>query len=212
MLEIFGHFCFTYHYKMSYLKASGGLIVLNILLLFACSSDNTNKEKIDKIYSALQENEAMILLKINGKEFYSAQSIFKGGIQISDNLFSMTLVDQNGGRTIINFGGDKWYLQRPIKKEVFVNEQGGASIKIGKIIDHEKMIGEGYLMAEGNIVSEAFSDKKMVFRIKGKAGKYSDFQQPDKFVPVEGLIVYKTPEINYGSITEKEVFRLSDNK
>lgn len=212
MLEIFGHFCFTYNHKMSYLRISYRIIVFNVLFCFACNSGNADKEKIKEAYDSLKENEASVLFKIDNKEFYSPQSIFRGEIQISDNLFSMTLVDQSEARTIVNFGGDKWYSQSPIKKEVFVDDQGGASIKIGKIIDQEKMIGEGYQMIEGTITAKEFSKEKMVFKITGKAGKYSDFQQPDKYVPVDGLIVYKMPKINYRNITEKEVFHSSDNK
>lgn len=212
MLEIFGHFCFIYNHKMSYLITSCKIIVFIILFCFACNSRNADKEKIDKFYNSLKENEAVISFEIDNKEFYSLQSIFKGEIQISDNLFSLTLVDQNAGRTIVNFGGNKWYSQSPIKKNVFVNDEGGTSIKIGKIIDQKKMIGEGYQMIDGTITAEQFLKEKIVFKITGKAGKYSDFQQPDKFVPVEGLIVYKMPKINYVNITEKEVFHFSDNE
>jgi hypothetical protein len=177
-------------------------------LILSCSSNGSSNEKIDAIFETLKENEAKIVISIGGSDFYPQESVFSGQALISDNIMNLTLTDQFEGKTIINLGGEKWYA-KPIKKAIGAAGPIETSIKMGKIIDKEKMIGEGYMMAEGEISATEFSKDRMVFRIKGKVGKYSDFQQPDKYIPAEGFIVYKKPSVSLGNITEKEAFSSS---
>lgn len=186
------------------------LLVFFTFFVLSCSSKESSDQAADQVFESLKENEAKIVVTIAGKEFYPKESVFSGQALISDNMLSLTLTDQFEGKTIINLGGEKWYAAKPIKKTIGANGPIETSIKMGKIIDKEQMIGEGYMMAEGEITATEFSKDKMVFRIKGKVGKYSDFQQPDKYIPAEGFIVYKKPSVSLGNITEKEAFSSSN--
>jgi hypothetical protein len=182
------------------------LVILISFYSFTCEQKSNRNEQADKAFLSLKENQARIIISIDGKPFYADKSIFTGQVLLSDQMMSMTLTDQFEGRTIITIGGETWYLQKPVSKKIILDNPFNASVKMGKIIDKEKMIGEGYMMAEGEISAQEFSREKMVFAIKGKVGKYSDFQQPEKYVPVEGFIVYKKPAINMQGVLEKEVF------
>ncbi|MCF0064036.1 hypothetical protein MUK70_27540 [Dyadobacter chenwenxiniae] len=185
------------------------LLLVFTFLVFSCSSKESSDRVADQLFESLKENQAKIVISIGGNNFYPQESIFSGQVLISDNLMSLTLTDQFEGKTIINLGGEKWYAAKPIKKAIGSEGPIETSIKMGKIVDKEKMIGEGYMLAEGEITATTFTKDKMVFRFKGKVGKYSDFQQPDKYIPAEGLIVYKKPSVSLGNITEKEAFSSS---
>ncbi|MCE7066354.1 hypothetical protein [Dyadobacter sp. CY326] len=185
------------------------LLLFFALFVFSCSSKDSSDQAADQLFQSLKENEAKIVVTINGKAFYPKESVFSGQALLSDQIMSLTFTDQFGGKTMINLGGEKWYAGKPIKKVIGADGPIETSIKMGKIIDKINMIGEGYMMAEGEITATSFSKDKMVFRIKGKVGKYSDFQQPDKYIPAEGIIVYKKPKLSLGNITEKEIFSSS---
>ncbi|MCF2486701.1 hypothetical protein [Dyadobacter sp. CY347] len=185
------------------------LLLFLAFFVFSCSSKDSSEKAADQLFQTLKENEAKILMLIDGKEFYPKESVFSGQVLLSDNMMNVTLTDQFEGKTIINLGGEKWYAAKPITKTITANGPVETSIKMGKIVDKINMIGEGYMMAEGEITATAFAKDKIVFKIKGKVGKYSDFQQPDKYIPAEGFIVYKKPAISLGNITEKEVFSSS---
>ena len=185
------------------------LLLFLAFSIFSCSSKDSSEKAADQLFQTLKENQAKIVMSIDGKEFYPKESVFSGQALISDNMMNLTLTDQFEGKTIINLGGENWYTAKPITKTITANGPVETSIKMGKIIDKINMIGEGYMMAEGEITATEFTKDKMVFKIKGKVGKYSDFQQPDKYIPAEGFIVYKKPAISLGNITEKEVFSSS---
>ena len=174
-----------------------------------CRSQDSSDQAADELFQTLKDNEAKIVMSIDGKEFYLKESVFTGQVLMSDNMMNVTLTDQFEGKTIINLGGEKWFAAKPITKAITANGAVETNIKMGKIVDKINMIGEGYMMAEGEITATAFTKDKMIFRIKGKVGKYSDFQQPDKYLPAEGFIVYKKPAVSLGNITEKEVFSSS---
>ena len=185
------------------------LALLLVLFVLSCHSKESSDQAADALFQTLKENEAKIVMSIDGKEFYPKESVFLGQALMSDNMMNITLTDQFEGKTIINLGGEKWFASKPITKAITANGPVETSIKMGKIIDKTQMIGEGYMMAEGEITATEFTKDKIVFRIKGKVGKYSDFQQPDKYIPAEGFIVYRKPAVSLGNITEKEVFSSS---
>ena len=185
---------------MNYFKSVYYLLIL--LILASCnSSGNSNK-----VYEQLGDNKAKISYKIDGKEFYPEESIFSGEVNASDKLLSITLADQFDGRSIISFGGDEWYVSFPSKKDVFSDNQVNAGIKMGKLTNKEKMIGEGFMMSEGTVTLEEFSKDKIVIKVLGKVGKYSDFEEPSEFHKLEGTIVYKKPSFSLFNVTEKELF------
>jgi len=203
MLDIFEHFCFYLTYRfMKYFKIIFCLSVIAVNLLTSCTSSGDH----DEIYNKLGENEAKVIYKIDGKEFYPQESIFKGEVNASDKLLSITFIDQFDGRSIISFGGDDWYLAIPSKKEVFSNDQINAGVKMGKLTDREKMIGEAFIMTDGAVTLEAFSKEKIIMTIHGKVGKYSDFEQPTEFKKFDATIIYKKPAFSLLNITEEELF------
>ena len=201
MLEIFEHFCFYLTYRfMKYFKIF--CLFLAAPFFTSCASSDGN----DEIYQQLGDNQAKVVYKIDGKEFYPQESIFRGDVNASDKLLSITLIDQFDGRSIVSFGGDDWYLSIPSKKEVFSDDQVNAGVKMGKLIDKQKMIGEAFIMTDGAVTLEEFSKDKMILSIKGKVGKYSDFEQPTEFKKFDATIVYKKPVFNLLNITEEELF------
>ncbi|MCE6990843.1 hypothetical protein LZG72_17165 [Dyadobacter sp. CY323] len=172
---------------------------------FGCTGNKGSEENIKQILSELKENQTKVIMRIDGKEFYPAQSLFTGQMTFTDQMLSLVLVDQFEGRTMLNLGGEKWY-QQPIVKEVSTSNMFNASLKLGKLIDKENLIGEGYMMTDGKIEAVSFARDRIVFKITGKVGKYSDFQQPEKYLTADGLIVCKMPAITWTSITEDEIF------
>ncbi|MHA4738084.1 hypothetical protein [Dyadobacter sp. MSC1_007] len=171
----------------------------------ACQKQDSDDRISDSYFQSLKDNQARFVVTIGGKEFYEPTSVFNGQVLLTEGVLSMTLTNQFDGKTIINLVGEEWYAKSPVTEEVSA-DQSGTSLKIGKIVDRDKMIGEGYMMTKGEITATTFSKDKMIFKIRGQVGKYSDFRQPDRYLPFEGLIVYKKPAISFGDITEKEVF------
>lgn len=187
---------------MNYLKITIYIFISIIPFISSCTSSGDN----NKLYQHLGDNQAKVVYKIDGKEFYPQESIFKGEVSVSDKLLSITLIDQFDGRSIISFGGDDWYLSIPSKKDVFSDDQVNAGVKMGKLTDREKMVGEGLIMSEGTLTLQEFSKEKIVIKIQGKVGKYSDFEEPTEFKNFDGTIIYKKPVYNLLNITEEELF------
>lgn len=183
--------------------------LLGCVFLLAALVDCTTRDEAveaEKYWKGLHDNQARIIANIGGKPFYSSESLFSGQVIMSENVLNITLTDQFDGRTIINLAGDKWYGRHPISDKVESYEQSATSLKIGKIVDREKLIGEGFMLTKGDIVAVTFEKNKMIFKIRGEVAKYSDFQKPDQYLPFEGLIVYKKPAISLGDISEQAIF------
>lgn len=185
---------------MNHLKIAVGLI---FSLFFSSCNPGTSE---DVVYNQLADKQAKAIYKVNNKEFYPSEGIFSAEINASDQLLSLTLVDQFDDRTIISFGGENWYVSMPVKKEVFADNQVNAGVKMGKLIDRQKMVGIGYVMSEGTVTLQEFSKDKVIVKIKGKVGKYSDFQEATEFFPMEGTVVCKKPTFQLMNITEEELF------
>lgn len=179
---------------------------LSIAVLTGCGSRYKALDQAEKYLALLKDNEAKILMTIGGKEFYPEQSVFLCQLLASREVLSLALTDQYDGRTIINIAQNQWYANLPFVAAVDADGNGVTSLKIGKMIDRKKLIGEGYMMTRGTISVLTFQKEKVVFEIKGEVGPYSDFQTPDKHLGFEGIIVCKRPVISFGDITEKEVF------
>ena len=184
----------------------GSLLLVFASLCYGCRRDIDDYKRAQELLEDLEENQAYVSFALDGEEFYSGHNLFSGEIHVSRSTLSMTVTSPEGARSIINFGGSNWFMKKPLKTEIFERGEAVASVKVGKIIDPEKMIGEGYMLTEGEIDILRFSPNQMIMKVKGKAGKYSDFQQPDTLYSIKGFIVYKKPVIKFGDITEKEIF------
>jgi hypothetical protein len=178
-------------------------LVFALFLLTSCDSTSSDHREV---FEKLKANTAQITYTLDGKEFYAQQNIFSGEVNVSDKLLSMTLVDQFDGKTIISFGGDKWYQQIPVTKQLFQNDEVNLGVRMGRLIDKEKRIGEAFIMSEGEMTLMEFSKDRIVILIQGKAGKYSDFKQPDNLKVLKGTILYKRPVFHVYNITENALF------
>jgi len=182
------------------------LVCLLLTVAAGCRSGNSAVHQAEKYLSALNDNQAKILLTIGGKKFYPAESVFTCQLLASRDVLSITLTDQFDGRTMINIADKQWYGQVPVHAGIEADGKGAISLKIGKLTDRARLIGEGYRMTRGTISIITLDKEKVIFEIKGEVGPYSDFQAPDKLLPLEGIVVCKRPAISFGDITEKEIF------
>ncbi len=182
------------------------LVCLLVTVCLGCGSDNAAERTAEKYLDALHDNQANVMLTIGGKAFYPGESVFTCQMLASSNVLSLTLIDQFDGRTMITLAEDEWYRKQPFIGTVEAGGKGATSLKIGKLADRQKLIGEGYMMTKGTISVVTFDREKVIFEIKGEVGPYSDFHAPDKLAPLEGIVVCKRPAVSFGDVSEKEVF------
>lgn len=178
------------------------LFSLLICFVSACRTEPT----ADELYAALKPGQARVSIQLGGTDFYAPQSLFSGQIDMFGSFLRMNLSDQLESNLIVSFSGDDWYKRKPIKRQVFIDNQVVASVMIGRLTDKVKRRGEGYLMTEGQITVESISDQKLVMRLIGKAGKYEFQRTPEKWVTLKGLIVIKNPNFRFRDITKKDVY------
>ncbi|GGM98724.1 hypothetical protein GCM10010967_35770 [Dyadobacter beijingensis] len=190
---------------MNIVKKWAGVLLL-LAVCAGCRGRSESEGEAEKYLEKLNDNQAIIHASIAGKPFYGAENVFSGQIIMSGDVMNLTLTDQFDGRTIINAAGDKWYAQRPVSVQIDRDGESGSSLKMGKIVDREKLIGEGYMMTKGEIKAIVFEKDKMVFELKGEVAKYSDFEKPDQYLPFEALVVYKKPAISFGDMSEQAIF------
>lgn len=183
---------------------AGVLVLLGVWA--GCNPQSKSASEAEKYLEGLQDNQARIVAMVGDKPFYSKESVFSGHVIMSADVMNVTLTDQFDGRTIINLAGNRWYSRRPVADRIERYDQSATSLKMGKIIDAEKLVGEGFMMTKGDIVAATFEKDKMIFEIRGEVAKYSDFQRPDQYLPFHALIVYKKPAISMGDISEQAIF------
>lgn len=197
-------FCYRFQYLF---------LIVVVCLCNACRHENERNEQVDALSKGLKDNQARVSFELSGEAFYPEVNVFSGELLANRSALTVTVGNDEGARIIVSFGGDDWFVRKPMKMAIFERGEVVGSVKLGKIVDRKKMVGEGYMLAEGEIAILRFSPDELVMEIKGKAGRYSDFQQPDTLFPVKGMIVYKKPTIRFGNISEKEVFSsTSSNK
>nr|WP_293842681.1 hypothetical protein [uncultured Arsenicibacter sp.] len=178
-------------------------LVFSLLLLLAgCTAD----PNIDTIYASLKPDQAQILLSIDGKPFYSEQTTFTGGFMVNPTGFRANLADEKQSNIIITFNSTNWYKSHPAHVPVTIDNQGAASILIGKLTDPINKIGEGYLMTDGQIYIESFNKDRAVIRLEGKIARYGNQNQRSDWNTMKGLIVYRQPKISNVGIPDKALY------
>ncbi|MGG7660986.1 hypothetical protein [Dyadobacter sp. BHUBP1] len=182
------------------------MALICLLAAIGAGCKNAAADQAEEYFGSLNDNQAKALLTIGGKPFYPGQSVFTCQMLASSNVLSLTLTDQFDGRTMISIVKNEWYAKQPVEATIKAEGQGAASLKFGKLTDRQKLIGEGYMMTNGTISLVTLDREKMIFEIKGEAGPYSDFQAPDKLLPLEGIVICKRPAVSFGDVSEKEVF------
>jgi hypothetical protein len=192
-------------YKMiKFLKLGFNYLFVLIALSFlsACSTDKHEQE----VYELLNNNQSKFIFKVDGKDFYQAESIFGGHLEIVEKSFTISFFDQYDSNVMIHFGGEKWYAERPIKVPIQLINSYTSPLMFGKIKNKEKRLGEGYLMSEGYITFKTLTKEKIIIQVDGKAKKYPQVSKEDKDYDVQALIVCKNPKIDFLEINEKEAF------
>lgn len=176
-------------------------------VFYSCSSpQKTDKTNIDKIYNSLKDGQTKAIIKIDGKEFYSKESIFTSDIIADNTFFRANLFDQFESNLIINFGTERWHATKPYTLKLQETQAIEGSLMIGKIADKEKRTGEGYLMTEGEMRLEAFSKEKCVVIVNGKVGKFDGQSTPEKWLTVEAIIVSKKPKTTLVNLKEEGLY------
>ena len=177
------------------------------IVFFACTKSNTDKNNsVGEIYTSLKDGQAKAIINIDGKEFYPKESIFSTDILADKSFLRASIFDQYKGNIIISLGTPKWHESKPYKLQLSMDKQIEGGLMIGKLIDKEKNIGEGYLMTEGEITFQSFSKDKCIFLIHGKVGKFENQSVPEKWNDMEATIIFKKPNIQLANLTEKEVY------
>lgn len=178
-----------------------------IAFSFACKKAVSDKSaKVNELYATLKDGQAKAFIKINGKEFYVKESIFTTDIMADDNFLRASIFDQFESNIVINLGSSNWHKEKPYKLNLSIDRQIEGGLMIGKLVDKEKGVGEGYLMTEGELVLESFSKEKCVFIAKGKVGKFESKAVPEEWLDLEAIIVFKKPKIELLGLSEKEVY------
>ena len=172
-------------------------------LLIACSNHEIDSEKV---YQSLNDKQAKAVIKIDGADFYPNESVFKGNIQVYDNSFRLNLNDQFDSNVIFTIAGNNWYETKPIKRQITIENQTNGSLMVGKIKDRVQNTGEGYMMTQGEMEIETFTNEKFIVRFKGKISKYEFLQDSSKWNDFEGVIVFRKPEIVLQNITKDKVY------
>ncbi|MFN3589468.1 MAG: hypothetical protein ACK4UP_08800 [Spirosomataceae bacterium] len=183
------------------------LLTLLFATLFSCQKKNDiDQSLIDETLKSLKKGETKVLLELDGEPFYQEDHIFKGDVTLFDNLFRFSLFDQYESNVIVAVSANEWYQQKPISRQIIQNDQKTASVMIGKLIDKENNVGEGYLMTDGKIDFISLNKSKTVLKIAGLVGKYNAQRMPDKWQKLEGYIILKEPTIILTNVEENQIF------
>jgi hypothetical protein len=177
----------------------GRLFILNILLVLivnaSCSNDGRDRAQEEQVLSSLDENKARAFIEIGGKQFYPKESLFTGNVHLQRDRMSLTISDQFEGQIILGFHQPAWYEQFPVRYEVSDANSSSGRLMIGRIIDEQKRIGEGYLLHSGTIEIKELTEDKLIMTINGKCGKYDGFELGKSLLEINGSIIFKKPSV-----------------
>lgn len=175
-----------------------------------CSSDSAidaqEAKQYQEIYQSLKDKQSKVIVKLDGKDFYNAESIFTGHLEMFPGSFTMSYFDQFQSNVMLHFGGKEWYKARPIKTLIKLDNGYSSNVMIGKIIDKEKQVGAGYLMNEGTMTFKVFTKEKFIIVIEGKAKKYPRVEENAPSFEVKATIICKNPSLDVMGIDGKESF------
>ncbi|MEA5259784.1 hypothetical protein VB264_18450 [Arcicella aquatica] len=187
--------------KRIHLLSKVFIVFIPCFFLMACSADKREEE----IYQSLKNNQSKFIFKLNGANFYQAESVFTGHLEIVERSFTINFFDQFEGNTMIHFSGIDWYKGRPIKIPIKL-ASSYSNVMFGRIKDKANKLGEGYLMSEGTITFKSLTKEKIIIKIEGKAKKYPKIDIDSPTYDVQGLVVCKQPKIDFLDIDEKKAF------
>lgn len=177
-----------------------------ILLLFspfftAC----TSPPDAETIYASLKNGEAKFIVTMNGAAFYPDDSRFKGEVTLAPNAIRMNLFDQFEGNVILTLNSENLFVKKPVKRSIQADNQVAGSVMIGRVRDRLKRTGDGFLMSAGEVTIESLSDQKIVVRLVGKVGNFNTLSDAQTWQRLEGLLIYKRPQLIMQSGVEKSL-------
>lgn len=184
------------------------LIVIGISVLNGCSSQSKEEDnkQYQTIYQSLKDNQTKFVIKLDGNDFYSSESIFSGHLEMLLGSFTMSYFDQFDSNVMVHFGGQNWFKGRPISSSIKLDNGYSSNVMFGKITNKEEKLGAGYLMSEGTITFKVFTKEKFVIVIEGKAKKYPKVEPSDTTYDVKAIIVSKNPKFDVVDIDGKKSF------
>ncbi len=173
------------------------IALLCATMLFSCTPSNESKnKKIIGILASLKDNQAKIVLKIDGKPFYADTSVFHGSGYVDARGIKISLKDQNMGNVIVSLEGNSWFKTKPYKidfKDGYPTSSTMGSFLTGKINNTTENRGEGYVLYDGFFEIKYISKDAFVVYVKGNLKK--PFGE-DPLSSVEGNIIWKKPDYN----------------
>lgn len=172
------------------------------LLVSGCTI--SDKYKADEVYNQLKDDQAKIILKVKGTNFYKEESIFHGHLEIVENSFTINYFDQFDSNVMVHFGGNDLFVEKPLKIPVRMFNSYTSTVMFGKIKDKAHRRGEGYLMSQGLLTFKSLNKDKIVIEVVGKAKKYPNVGETDLAFEVEGIIVCKKPKIALLNIKDEK--------
>lgn len=187
--------------KRIYLLSKVFAVIIICFFLTACSSD----KREEQVYQSLKDNQSKFIFKLNGADFYKAESVFSGHLEIVERSFTINFFDQFDSNVMIHFSGIDWYKARPIKIPIKLMSSY-STVMIGRIKNKELKLGEGYMMYEGFVTFKVLTKEKIVIKVEGKAKKYPKVDIDSPSYDVEGFIVCKKPKVDFLDIDEKKAF------
>lgn len=177
-------------------------IFFSFILLTSCEFNGENK-----ILSTLQNGEANVSFKINGKEFYDRHNVFSGDVLVLDQVFRINLYDQFKSNFILSFEEKNKYIEKPYVRNIVSDNQIAGSVMAGKLADTlSSNTGIGYLLAEGIVEVKKCDAEKMQIKVKGNGAKFNSFNVPDKWEKIEAEIIIKKPRYIFEGVLPNEFY------
>jgi len=182
------------------------LIAFVVLILHASCSNSTRRAPDDEqVLSALKDNQAKVFMEIGGKPFYPDESLFAGNLHLEKDRLSLNVSDQYEGQIILGIYRPSWYRQFPVRYEISEATRTNSRVMIGKIVDKQKRLGEGYLMASGLIEITELTPQKLIMTINGKCGKYDGFELGKDLLDIHGSIIFRKPNVLFLNINWEDL-------
>lgn len=181
------------------------VIFVIIVSFFACS---TQKDELDfnQIASDLKDQQAKVIVEIDGKPFYDEDRIFTGSVMVASTSIRANLYDHLRSNVIASVMMNDWYKASVKKFQVKAGENTNVNVLIGKIIDSKQNKGIGYLFMNGECEIVKYTKDLLVFKFEGLTSEYMKMSSPEEWQQIKGYIVIRKPNYQFTDIDEKSFF------
>lgn len=190
------------------MKKFFGLLVVSfvsLLSFFACSIQNEEID-FDQIASSLKDQQAKVIVEIDGKPFYEEDRIFTGSVMVASTSIRANLYDHLRSNVIASVMKNDWYKASVKKFQVKAGENTNVNVLIGKITDSTQNKGIGYLFMNGECQIVKYTKDLLVFKFEGLTSEYMKMSSPEEWQKIKGYIVIRKPNYQFTDIDEKSFF------